>query len=195
MELESVWGEIGTEELMLDAREVAARLHVPVEHTDELLKNCNQKVREAIDCRFCARRVGVSVSDGKVDLGFGEFFSKDLSAVLSGCDEAYIFAVTLGHGIDRLIARLSAVSASEGFIADALASAYAEAAADLAETRIMGNRVCRPRFSVGYGDLSLELQPRIVEYLNAGKLLGITLGKSLLMSPKKSITAIVGIKK
>ena len=152
-------------------------------------------MREAIDCRFCARRVGVCVSDGKLDLGFGEFFSKDLSAVLCGCDEAYIFALTLGHGVDRLIARLSAISASEGFIADALASAYAESAADIAEKRICGDKARPPRFSVGYGDLPLELQPRIVEFLNAGKLLGLTLGKSLLISPKKSITAIVGIKK
>ena len=44
-----------------------------------------------------------------------------------------------------------------------------------------------------YGDLPLELQPQILSVLNAGRLLNISLSKSLLMTPKKSVTAIAGL--
>ena len=113
---------------------------------------------------------------------------------LQGCREVFVFAVTLGLGVDRLLTQLSLVSPSKHFITDALASAMAEAAADKAEEIIKGTLACRPRFSPGFGDLSIELQPRILNLLNAQRLLGITTNNSLLMSPGKSVTAIMGIK-
>lgn len=51
----------------------------------------------------------------------------------------------------------------------------------------------RPRFSPGYGDLPLALQPDLLNFLNAQRWVGITVGKTLLMSPMKSVTAIMGI--
>ncbi len=51
----------------------------------------------------------------------------------------------------------------------------------------------RPRFSPGYGDLPLALQPDLLHFLNAQRWVGITVGKTLLMSPMKSVTAIMGI--
>ena len=51
----------------------------------------------------------------------------------------------------------------------------------------------RPRFSAGYGDLPLELQREIFSVLDCPKSIGLTLTDSLLMSPSKSVTAIVGI--
>lgn len=51
----------------------------------------------------------------------------------------------------------------------------------------------RPRFSPGYGDLPLALQPDLLNFLNAQRWVGITVGETLLMSPMKSVTAIMGI--
>jgi cobalamin-dependent methionine synthase I len=53
--------------------------------------------------------------------------------------------------------------------------------------------VLRPRFSAGYGDLPLTLQNDIFESLQCSKHIGLTLCDSLLMSPTKSVTAIVGV--
>ena len=196
MILKLFYDEIPANALKLDPIELAARLGTSHTYSNELIKSCEARLRTVLQCRYSAALSTVDCpGEGKLDIGFGEFESKHLIKNFGGAKKAIIMAVTLGHGVDRLIARLSAISASEGFIADALASAYAESAADIAEKRICGDKARPPRFSVGYGDLPLELQPRIVEFLNAGKLLGLTLGKSLLISPKKSITAIVGIKK
>ena len=51
----------------------------------------------------------------------------------------------------------------------------------------------RPRFSPGYGDLPLTLQREILRALDSPRTLGITLNRSLLMSPSKSVTAIIGL--
>ena len=51
----------------------------------------------------------------------------------------------------------------------------------------------RDRFSPGYGDLSLALQKDIFAVLDCPRKIGITLNESLLMSPSKSVTAIIGV--
>ena len=51
----------------------------------------------------------------------------------------------------------------------------------------------RPRYSPGFGDFGLEYQPFIFSALDCQKNLGLTLTDSLLMSPTKSVTALVGI--
>ena len=51
----------------------------------------------------------------------------------------------------------------------------------------------RQRFSPGYGDLPLQAQRAIFDALQCHKEIGLYLNESLLMSPTKSVTAIVGI--
>lgn len=185
---------ISEENLILDSIEVAARLKVNHGYTNELIEKCEKSLRLELDCGYSAIRTAVSYpSENRIDLGFGEFESHDLYKNLNLCDEAFIFAVTIGHGVDRIIKKLSVTSVAEHFITDALASAFAEAACDYTDNKIKGTLKCRPRFSPGYGDLPLSIQPQILNAVNAGRLLNITLAKTLLMSPSKSITAIMGI--
>lgn len=191
---EIIYEHVDEKELILNANEVAARLNVARGYTSDLIDKCEKMLRSELDCRFSAVKTAVLFpSEDKIDLGFGEFESHSLYRNLSGCREAFIFAVTVGHGVDRLLKRLAVTSVAEHFIADGLASAFAEAACDYADAKIKGGLKCRPRFSPGYGDLPLSIQPDILLSVDAGKLLNITLGKTLLMSPMKSITAIMGI--
>lgn len=186
---------IPTEELTLNEGETARRLHTARGFEPEQLGVCLAELKDAASVKFSAVRVPVKyLGDNCLDCGFGEFKSATLIKNLQGCREAFVFAVTLGLGVDRLLTQLSYVSPSKHFIMDALASSMAEAAADKTEEIIKGTLVCRPRFSPGFGDLSLELQPRILNLLNAQRLLGITTNKTHLMSPGKSVTAIMGIK-
>ena len=45
------------------------------------------------------------------------------------------------------------------------------------------------------GFVPLEIQKNVIEYIGAEKLLNIKLGESFIMTPMKSVTAIMGIKK
>ena len=48
------------------------------------------------------------------------------------------------------------------------------------------------RFSPGYGDWPIQQQPEILE-LAKGSVIGVSLTESLMLMPRKSITAIIGL--
>ncbi|MBQ5988084.1 MAG: methionine synthase [Oscillospiraceae bacterium] len=121
---------------------------------------------------------------------------KDLSEHLEGCEYAALFAATVGADVDMLIRRLQITDMAKSVMTDALASAAAEQAADLAEEEIrksLPGKFFTWRYSPGYGDLPLTVQPKLLNVLNAGKTAGIVLQKENMMSPMKSVTAVIGI--
>lgn len=187
-------GTIHADKLRLNPYELARRLHTAKGYSDETTESCLKELLKAVDCKFAWVRNPIKRRGSALDLGFGEFGSSDLAKNLTGCDEVFVFAVTLGIQSERLLLRESLLSESRHFITDAIASALAEAACDEAEKIIKSELNCRPRFSPGFGDLSLEIQPKVLGILSAREKLGITLSGSLLMTPSKSITAIMGIK-
>jgi hypothetical protein len=186
---------ISTDSLILNENETLRRLCADKNFNSELINQCLKELNDAANCKFSAISASVTHHEcGYLDCGFGKFQSSDLVKNLSECKKAFIFAVTLGHGVDRLLNKYALLSPSKHFILDALASSMAEAATDKAEEIIKGDTLCKPRFSPGYGDFPLSLQPDILKFLNAEKLLGITINNALLMSPGKSVTAVMGIK-
>ena len=124
--------------------------------------------------------------------------SRALARNLAGCRRVCLMAATLGPGPDRLIARESVRQMSRAVILQAAAAAMIEAYCDLINGMIREEAcaegfLCRPRFSPGYGDLPLTAQIRIGEALQMNRRIGITLTGSLLMSPSKSVTALIGL--
>lgn len=186
---------IDSKELKLDINETARRLNTERGYTNALIEKCDEALKKAVECSFCAEETAVRIAGDEVDLGFVKIQSRSLSKNLEGCKSAFVFAMTLGTNVDRIIKKLSVTSVSEHFITDALASSYAEAAMDYAEEIIKNGKECSVRFSPGYGDVPLEIQKNVIEYIGAEKLLNIKLGESFIMTPMKSVTAIMGIKK
>ena len=186
---------IPVDELMLNKSETARRLCIEKGFEMPQIDECFEALKKVVECRFAAMRCKVEYGEREsLNIGFGEFKSSTLKKNLKESDEVFVFAVTLGHGVDRLLVQFSLVSPAKYCITDALASSRAEAAANTADKLIKGDIPCRPRFSPGFGDLTLDVQPRILELLNAQRLLGITTNTSFMMSPGKSVTAIMGIK-
>ena len=145
--------------------------------------------------RFPLKRDG----DGGLDIEGLRVQSIALSRNLSGCDEVYLMAATLGLGPDRLIARAQASGAMHLAVAlQAASAAMIEAWCDevndgLRREAAGRGKVLRPRFSPGYGDFSLDAQVGIFRLLGVQKTIGVTLTDSLLMLPTKSVTAVIGI--
>ena len=54
---------------------------------------------------------------------------------------------------------------------------------------------CKPRFSPGFGDFPLETQRGIIPLLSTEKRIGVILSESCIMSPRKSVTAVIAFKK
>lgn len=119
---------------------------------------------------------------------------------LSGCCSVLLFAATVGVGMDRLIARYSRTRPAKAGLLDALGSERVEALCDAFCTEIATEKqgeglVTTPRFSPGYGKLPLAAQRELITLLDAPRKIGLALNESLLMSPTKSVTAIVGVYK
>ncbi len=185
---------IDRDQLTIDEKELKRRLSVSSEFDVAAYGKAVDDVLCESTPKACFVKVPVTVNADEITFPFASFHSKDLSKNLSGCKEAFVFAVTLGHGVERLLSKTSRLSLADFFMYDAVGSALAESVCDIAEDIIKGNIRCKPRFSPGYGDLPLSVQKDVLTALNAEKLLGITLTDANLMIPQKSITAFIGIR-
>ncbi len=187
-------GIIPTEKILINKSELAQRLcvHPDFEHT--VIDRCISQFSEAAEYRYVYTCVPVEmVSENICNIGFGNIQSRDLYRLLKDRKTALILAVTTGIAVDRLLRRLSVVSPSQHFITDAIGSAAAESLCSYMDGILRGDNEKKPRFSPGYGDLSLGIQPELLNMLNASHTAGISLNRALLMTPVKSITSIMGV--
>ncbi len=167
-----------------------------------LVEKCRKQLLKAAECRFAWCRVPLTFPEKGICLpGDIRIASRDLCRNLRGCTEAVLMGVTMGLGADRLLFRLEKTAPAEHFITDAIASAAVESLCDRVDRQIReeigkeGTAEFRPRYSPGYGDCSIEVQRPLLQQLSAGNTLGITLNEVCFMTPVKSITAIMGIRK
>ena len=144
----------------------------------------------------------ISLKADVTDIPVLDIFNKseNLKKNLDGCDEAMVFAATVGAGIDHLIRRYERLEPARSLMLQAHGAERVEALCDVfnAEVKQAAKEAgykAHPRYSPGYGDLPLDVQPMLLEQLNAEKRLGITLGSSYLMSPSKSVTAVRGLER
>lgn len=117
---------------------------------------------------------------------------------LDGCAACVLLGVTLGFEVDRLISAAGQTAPYRALLLDACAAAAAEDLAELAEEALrrlpeLADYGKIRRFSPGYGDLPLALQPALLNLLDARRVIGLTVGASLMLSPVKSITALIGL--
>ena len=183
------------DEIELDSHELAQRLQPARGYSDDMIVSCKHKLMQQLSYKCAYIRIPVGYPEENVLLfDFAQINSRNLYKNLHPCREAFVFAVTCGSAVDRYLARLKITSQAEYFITDALASTAADSFCGYVADKMKTDLSCCPRFSPGYGDLSLTVQQPLLERLDARDLLGITLGAGYLMSPMKSITAIMGIK-
>ena len=143
-------------------------------------------------------RFPVSVEGQGIRLG-GEvrIESGDLARLMARSRECWVMAVTLGPEVDRRILLAQKRDMLDGVALDACASVRADALCDEAEGEIF--RELREgefptmRFSPGYGDAPLSASADLIALLDATRRIGLTLTRSYMMTPVKSVTALIGI--
>ena len=163
-----------------------------------LLNSCLDEIKDRLMYSVCFCELPIAITAGGVDFGFAEIPSEDLRKNLDGCKKIVLFAATVGIEIDRFIARYTRSLPARALMYQAIGAERIEALCDCfsreieAEKRTEGLYV-RPRFSPGYGNFSIEAQSLIFDVLDAPRKIGVSLCDSLLMSPSKSVTAIIGV--
>ena len=147
--------------------------------------------------RQVSRRVSLSLeTGGSVRLGQLETASKSLYRHLEGCTEAFLFAATLGTGIDLLLRRSTLSGMGRTVAIQAAAAAVIEAFCDECEKGLAAaaeGLYLVPRFSPGYGDLPLSFQKSLLSFLESDRRIGLSVTASLMMVPSKSVSAVIGL--
>lgn len=122
----------------------------------------------------------------------------DVAHHLEGCSAAILLAVTVGPAVDAQIRRAGVGDIAAGVASDAVGSVLAEQAADAAEAELRQyaagtNRYLTGRFSPGYGDWDLAVQTLVAAALDTVRRAGLCVTANNLMTPRKSITAVLGL--
>ncbi len=159
-----------------------------------LIESCTEELLAILQPRCCWLEVPVAFpAPYAVDVGFGPVQSVALSRHLQGCGRALLFAATVGIGVERLVARYQRLTPSRAAVIDALGSSAIECWCDDMEKALLGDMVHSSRFSPGYGDFELACQRDFARCLDLPRTIGVSLSGSLLMTPCKSVTAVIGI--
>ncbi len=123
---------------------------------------------------------------------------EDIKKHLDGCNECYILCATAGFGADGFIRSMQGLDTVSGLFADGCCTRAVESYCDAIEKELRAelkkeNKFLTRRYSPGYGDFPFTIQPEILRLLNTEKTIGVTCNESCIMSPSKSVTAIMGI--
>ena len=121
---------------------------------------------------------------------------RSAARMLAQCDQAVLLICTLGAGFETMLRAEQARDMARAVMLDACGSARVDSRCNAAEEELAARfpgRYLTDRFSPGYGDLPLALQPAICAALDAGRRVGVQVTDSFLMNPSKSVTAVIGL--
>ena len=153
----------------------------PTPEIEDLLDSCIAETKSTFTYRVCYTEL-------KKDA-----LPKEISSLpfLDGYEKVIVFAATVGLEIDRLVAKYGVMSPSRALILQSLGAERIEALCDAFTSEF---KTDSRRYSPGYGGFTIQNQGYIFSILNPSRQIGLTLNSSLLMSPTKSVTAILPIK-
>lgn len=116
--------------------------------------------------------------------------------MLRDCRRAALLLCTLGTDFDRMLRTEQARDIAHAALLDACGSAWVEAGCDEAQRELAGRfpaLYLTDRFSPGYGDLPLTVQPALCVALDGARRLGVTVTPECLMNPQKTVSAVIGL--
>lgn len=111
-----------------------------------------------------------------------------------GCEGVYLFCGTLGMESERKQREIFSLSPKKAVVLDACFSEYLERKLDETEKSLSSDgKTLTSRISCGYGDLDIAVQKELYDLLEARKA-GIYMNESFMLTPNKSVIAIVGVR-
>ena len=164
------------------------------EQTNALLSECLEESLGVLSYKVCYAFFSVNYQGDEIDFGAFKCTSNGLKKTLNGAKKAVVFAATVGVALDRLIEKYSRISPTKALLMQAIGTERIECLCDVfcADLEKEEGACITRRFSAGYGDLPLDTQTKIFSVLDCPRKIGLFLNESLMMSPSKSVTAIVG---
>ena len=160
------------------------------------ISRCIGEVMNASAPRLVWKRL--AVRDGKCESR--SLQGSMMQKLLGTSEEIVLMGVTLGAAVERLLMRQEVVNMADAVIMDSCASTAVENVcnnfeSDLRRAVEKEGLFLSDRFSPGYGDFPLDAQRNLCAELDTARRIGVSLSPSLLLVPRKSVTAVLGISK
>lgn len=185
---------------------------------DMQINDCIKKISDAAQPKYVYRIFNIERSDRnslidsdapegseiadnkKIMLGGTsvEIVGNDAAALLKDCDACIVMAATLGQRSEMMLRRAQITDMTEAVILDSCASSAIESVCeqlndDLRSEYEAAGKFLTDRYSPGYGDMPLAMQPELCGLLQTEKRIGLSVSPGLTLIPSKSVTAIIGI--
>jgi hypothetical protein len=163
-----------------------------------MINECRELLEKEITPAWTYRAFDIDFTEEGIALKGTKlvFKGEDIARHLKGCKKCLLLCATASSKADELIRRMESRDIALGFMTDCLASAAVEAVCNSLEKELaqkLEGWYFTWRFSPGYGDFPLDIQPQIINALEAPKRAGVTCTESLLLLPRKSVTAVIGL--
>ncbi len=117
---------------------------------------------------------------------------------LAKAERVIFLAATVGEALEQAVTRhFDEGDYAHSVLLDAAATTAVEQVCDACESMLRPQTAkegftMRWRFSPGYGDWDIHAQPELLR-LTKGDIIGISLTESLMLCPRKSVTAVIGL--
>lgn len=173
--------------------------HEADEETFRLIQECFEELKRIAKKRRVYRVFDLSMTEERhIEIGNMRIESKGLFKNLRGCEKVILLGATLGVEIDLSMKRYSYTDMARTVVLQACAAALLEEYLDecqlaISEEMEKEGYFLRPRFSPGYGDFSILHQKEILAMADTARKIGLTMTKSSMLTPTKSVTALIGL--
>lgn len=180
------------------ARYLGYRDTLPDVETTKTILKCEQELLKVIRPQYVYKIFDISFKEDGVYVLGTELVLKGeaIREHLSGCKKVAVMCVTLSGEVDKILRANEVNNMLNAIIIDALANAAVEQVCDEVENIIEDNMpgYCHTwRFGVGYGDFPLSTQKIFLDTLDASKQIGVCVTESYILTPRKSVTCVLGL--
>lgn len=174
----------------------------PGQDTIKLVDECAREIQDISNPKYTYEIFDIKRQNKVLFLkGSNIIFSEDdiIMHSLKDSSKAALIAATLGLEIDRKILLYMKTRPIKGLVLDACASAAVESLFSKADSEVKSIALAQDlyaafRYGPGYGKFPLHFQFEILQALDAYRKIGLSVTESFLLSPRKSLTAIMGLK-
>ena len=165
---------------------------------EALIDSAYEKLCRELQPRYTVKQFGCKADTDSVLLDNGTVFrSRALAKYVGNATELFLFGATLGSRVDITLRRMSLTSVAEAGAGQAVAAAlietYCDDCCNELQKQLPSKKKLKWRFSPGYGDWALEEQKILFSVLDCAHSIGLTLTKSCMMAPIKSVTAVIAV--
>jgi hypothetical protein len=178
---------------------ISSLKELPEQNIARYIKKAIETGYGLIDSKAAYRTFKVVKKEGEfpgLETAPGFFFGKKIAELINQCDYVSLLLTTIGPALPDKTDALSKTEPTDSFYLEHVGGWMADYLADRVEEKIAQEAAkngygLTMRYSPGYGDWTLDAQPKLLSLLESEKI-GVKLTDTLIMIPRKSVSAALG---